>query len=80
MSKKNIFIQCNKCKGSGFQKRKSIFTCFSCGTKGNCMHCENIKYKGPYEECDKCLGCGEIYFNKKINKTTSKHLHATLIK
>ena len=74
MDKNHIIKQCNKCKGTGFQKRKSIFSCSFCGIKANCMHCENIKYKGTHEECDKCLGCGEIYFNIKTKQSISIHL------
>ena len=61
MERKNIILQCKKCKGSGFQKKKIIYTCEHCGSKYNCMYCENVAFKGLYEECTMCVGRGEIF-------------------
>ena len=80
MDKKYIIIQCKNCKGAGFQKKKIVFSCSFCGTKSNCMHCENIKYKGAYEECDNCCGCGEIYLDNKTKQPTLGHLYDKVIK
>ena len=60
MNERNQVTRCKKCKGTGFQKKKEIFICKNCGSKYNCMLCENIRFKGIYEECDNCLGIGEI--------------------
>ena len=68
MDKKKTLTRCRKCKGTGFQKKKNIFTCKNCGPTYNCMYCENVVFKGLYEECDVCVGSGEISSSKSTSK------------
>ena len=59
-------MECKKCSGSGFMKKKE--KCNNCLKKNTiqCYLCENAKKYGQYTTCDKCLGSG---LNKIIKST-----------
>ena len=68
-NKKSGYKECTACKGFGLVKKEYI-PCAIC-TKyklTSCVQCENKKLLGLYQECNNCLGCGEV---KKKNKSNN---------
>ncbi len=51
--------QCNLCKGSGVIRRKQPFSCDYC-SNNYCYKCENVPFKGNFEECSQCYGTGRL--------------------
>ena len=66
--------QCIECKGSGLIKKKTSFKCNNCKNKNSlwCYKCENVKFKGYYNECPICFGIGSINIDKTTKKISSK--------
>ncbi len=74
MSKYKIrYDQCPVCKGFGLVKKVGNTPCDIC-IKYNltrCIQCENKKLLGLYDECNKCLGRGEVEKKTKSNKNVA---------
>jgi len=58
---------CNTCKGYGLVRIKASINCKHCYNDKFpqkytiCCFCENTKKRGPYVECNICLGSGEFH-------------------
>ena len=67
-------IQCPMCKGFGLVKKLKNNTCAICiqYKLTSCVQCENKNLLGLYQECNNCLGCGQVKKKKiKPNKNVA---------
>jgi hypothetical protein len=60
--------RCERCKGTGLERKKKKEMCFLCIKNVICFKCENKSDKGLYRECSDCLGIGEHFYDKNNKK------------
>ncbi len=63
-------IKCFTCNGIGIVKRTKKDECNHCKDNINsqCCFCEYKLFRGPYRECEECVGIGEHWIDNKTNK------------